>query len=83
MKIIVKRFKKRTKGLFLWKQQWISFCSRHGDYDETCSICTHGFWRSSVIIWLENLLYKISYKWWFYYMNGNFPEEDYRKTHME
>lgn len=83
MKYKVQRIKKRTKGRFLWKQEWITFCSRHPEYDGNCSICRNGFWRPSIIMWYEHVLYKISYKLWFHYMNGHWPEDDYRKTLIE
>jgi hypothetical protein len=36
----------RTKGKFIFKKEWYSFCSIHHEYDEKCGACNGGSWYS-------------------------------------
>jgi hypothetical protein len=68
----------REKGCFFWKQRWYSICSAHLEYDKDCPRCQTGYWKSVVVGAIEHFVYKYSYKHWFYWMNGYFPDHDYK-----
>ena len=37
---------------------WISICSAHIDYDETCNCCTAGYWRNRMAARFEHIFYR-------------------------
>lgn len=67
----------RTRGKGLKKEIWFSICSRHGDHQEDCPLCNSGSWKNIYQLKLEKILYKRSWKLWFYYMNGHWPNGTY------
>ncbi len=59
----------RSKGKFLFKQQWWSICSRHYVYDKECNICNAGHWEYTWVTKFNHLFFKISPRLWRWYMN--------------
>ena len=59
----------RTKGKFLNKKQWYSFCSKHHDYDENCKICNIGSQHNIYMVKINSFFHDNFYELWFYYVN--------------
>ena len=60
---------KTTIGHLFWKRKWISFCSRHIDYESNCVICNTGHWQNCWLNSIGNVIYKISPKFWKWCVN--------------
>lgn len=69
----------REKGKFLWKKRWYSICSAHQDYKEDCPRCNAGTWNNIVMLAISGFFHDHFYNLWFYWMNGHFPDYNYRK----
>lgn len=57
----------RTRGKYLKKEIWFSFCSRHSVYDETCNICNSGNWRNAIKYKVSSFIYDSFpslWRWW-------------------
>lgn len=61
--------RKTGKGRFLCKKEWGSICSAHFIYDKNCSACNSGRWYNNNQIWINNIIFKISPKFWMWWMN--------------
>jgi len=59
----------RTRGKYFKKEIWFSFCSRHREYDETCSTCNVGTWVNAIYYKIDSLIYKISPTFWRWKIN--------------
>ena len=69
----------RTRGKFVRKERWYSICSIHQEYNKDCPMCNSGTWNNVILIWLDSLLYKVSYPLWYNKMNGEFPTKNFKK----
>ena len=78
MKFRIVKLPKRTRGKGLKKEVWYSLCSAHGEYQEDCKLCNAGYWDRVYKVTLEHILYKVSWKAWFRYMNGHWPDGNYK-----
>ena len=61
--------KLKTRKHFIWKQEWYSVCSTHQKYQEDCDLCNHGRWVNVWLHKLSSLVYKISPKFWIWWVN--------------
>lgn len=59
--------KYRKKGIF--KEVWFSICSMHYHHDQTCDLCNSGRWVNVIRYKLSSLVYKISPKFWRWWVN--------------
>lgn len=57
------------KGSFLNKQQWISICSAHHDFQEDCAMCNSGDWHNIYWMKINSLIYDMSPNFWRYLNN--------------
>jgi hypothetical protein len=61
-KEILKKARYRGHGLF--RQRWISICSKHLIYESACAICNAGAWYNVVGLRIDNVIWKISADAW-------------------
>jgi hypothetical protein len=57
----------KTKGRFIFKSTWYSFCSKHIDYDKNCHICESGVWQNDIIHNIGNLLFTYFPGFWIFW----------------
>lgn len=59
--------KRRTRGWWLFKEQWSSICSRHYEYNPNCHLCNAGDWTNVPALWFSSLVFKLCpslWRWW-------------------
>jgi hypothetical protein len=61
----------KTKGKFFWKKRWYSYCSRHHEHDYRCNLCDAGSWEYVWLVKVEQIIYKISPKFWNFFKKRN------------
>lgn len=59
----------KTKGRFLFTQDWYSLCSRHQHHDENCETCSHGQWKYRYSHKISKWVFKKCPKLWVWWMN--------------
>ena len=59
----------RSRGKYFKKEVWLSICSRHREYEESCNICNTGKWENVIKLKLSGLFYDISPVMWRYWIN--------------
>ena len=69
MTIYPQKIARRYRGKWPSREMWISICSMHYKYEESCSLCKAGTWNK---IWKMNIsrtVYFISPMFWRWYVN--------------
>lgn len=59
----------KDKGFLFWKKRWYSLCSKHQTYDKDCYLCHTGTWENTWIIFIGNIIFKISPDLWIHWHN--------------
>ena len=50
----------KTRGKWLWRQEWYSICSAHYDDKDGCPYCEAGRW---VNVWVHNIEIFVYKRW--------------------
>jgi hypothetical protein len=59
----------KTKGKFIFKKQFYSYCSMHFDEDKDCFACQHGQWSNIILDKIGHFIFKHFPKLWIWYVN--------------
>lgn len=57
----------KTKGKFIFKSTFYSYCSAHGGDDPNCKICQAGQWSNNILSSISRFFYWLSptiWRWW-------------------
>jgi len=59
----------RTRGWGPFKENWVSICSMHYEYQSTCELCRAGYWHNNLRWWLGHQVYKYTPRLWRWWVN--------------
>jgi len=60
----------RTRGKFIFKESWWSYCSAHQTYDENCEICQSGNWHNNIMVAFSGFVHDHWYGLWYWWVNN-------------
>jgi len=72
----------RTRGSWLFREEFYSICSMHYIDRSDCSRCQTGEWINVWVHWISGLFYITSPKLWRYWINWG-RKEVFRKNQMD
>jgi len=60
----------KTKGKFIFKKSWYSYCSAHIEPDESCDRCNVGSWHNNLLHNISSYFHDHHYRLWVWFVNN-------------
>ena len=54
----------KSRGRWLFRQEFYSICSMHFESQDDCNMCNAGSWKNVYAVKLSHILYKVSPSLW-------------------